>query len=163
MVCQYLICGAGRVGVRLSCFLASFGYEVTLIDIELEPRVYEITREYKDKIRLISGDGSSEEVLEKAGISTAFCLISTIGKYTANVRVILAARRWREKTGKQKDLKIIARVSNEQQASLLTDLADYILFPEEEGSWEIAALVRTMKEKDLKKICMILHPFFIYM
>ncbi len=152
MVSKYLVCGAGRVGIELSCFLASFGYEITLIDLKFEPRTYEIIREYKDKIRIVTGDASSEEVLEKGGIGTAICFFSTIGNYTANVRTILAARRWREVKEKHQDLKIIARASNEQEAALLHDLADHILFPEEEGSWEIAAIVRTMKEKHLTQI-----------
>ncbi|NWG14552.1 MAG: potassium channel protein [Acidobacteria bacterium] len=85
---HYIICGFGRVGHRVAEAFDSSG--ITYVVIDAKP---ETERELEAReIPAIIGDATSDEILKRAGIERARCLVACSDSDVANVYVTLSAR-----------------------------------------------------------------------
>jgi voltage-gated potassium channel len=117
---HYIICGAGRVGRTVARQLLARGQ--TCVMIERDPARAGWAQE--EKIPVIVGNASSEEILQKARIDRARGLVAAVSSDAENLYIVLTARGFRS------DLKIIARASEEEATSkLLRAGASQVLSP----------------------------------
>jgi voltage-gated potassium channel len=117
---HYIICGAGRVGRTAARELTQNGQ--SCVFIEKDPTRARWAEE--EKIPVVIGNASSEENLHKARIDQARGLVSAVSSDAENLYIVLTAR------GLRPDLKIIARVSEEEAISkLLRAGASQVLSP----------------------------------
>jgi voltage-gated potassium channel len=117
---HYIICGAGRVGRTAARELRQHGQPCVFI--ERDPVRAQWAEE--EKIPVVLGNASSEENLRKARIEQARGLVSAVSSDAENLYIVLTAR------GLSPDLKIIARVSEEEAISkLLRAGASQVLSP----------------------------------
>lgn len=129
---HYIICGYGRVGQRLAEDLQKAGWPVVVIDIADE----EIAELRSQDILHIQGNAEQEEVLERAGIDRAYCLMLTLPEDSSNVFVALTARQMNP------DLFILARtVDHDNRKKLLHAGADKVIAPSEVGADRMAQVV----------------------
>jgi len=80
---QFVIIGAGRVGLRTARVLRDEGHEITLVERD-EQR---IKRAQNQDFPVIEGDGSREPVLEEAGVMDA----DAVGALTSDLNVNFTA------------------------------------------------------------------------
>jgi len=117
---HYIICGAGRVGRTVARHLRASGE--TCVVIDRDPGRARWAEE--EKIPVIVGNASGEEILQKAHIDTARGFVSAVSSDAENIYIVLTARGFRP------DLKIIARASEEEAtAKLLRAGASQVLSP----------------------------------
>lgn len=117
---HYIVCGAGRVGRTVLRELHAGGQSCVVIEKD-GGRAHWAEGE---KIPVIVGNASSEEVLQKARIDTAKGLVAAVGSDAENIYIVLTARGFRP------DLTIIARASEEGAApKLLRAGASQVLSP----------------------------------
>ena len=122
---HYIICGYGRTGRRIVEELRQLNKSYVVIDIDTA-RLQELQ---KTGIPVVVGNAASEEVLRRAGISTAAGLVSALDNDAANVFVVLTARELNE------NLHIVARAENtETEPKLKRAGASAILSPYEIGA-----------------------------
>ena len=117
---HYIVCGAGRVGRTVTRELRARGQACVVIERDpLRARWAEA-----EKIPVIVGNASSEEILQKARIDRAKGFIAAVSSDADNLYIILTARGFRP------DLKIIARATEEEAISkLLRAGASQVLSP----------------------------------
>ena len=117
---HYIICGAGRVGRTVARELRERGQNCVIIEKDpLRARWAE-----EEKIPVIIGNASSEEILAKAKIDRASGFIAAVNSDAENLYIILTARGFRS------DLQIIARASEEDATrKLLRAGANQVLSP----------------------------------
>jgi voltage-gated potassium channel len=101
---HYIICGAGRVGRTVAREIRDRGQNCVII--EKDPVRARWAEE--EKIPVIVGNASSEEVLSKARIDRARGFVAAVNSDAENLYIILTARGFRS------DLQIIARASEEE-------------------------------------------------
>ena len=102
---HYIICGAGRVGIRIIDEFKKKGVEYVII--ERDPVIAE--RLLTQGELVLMGDATHESVLEGANLKTARSLIAAASSDAENVYIALTAR------GINPDLYIVAR-ANDQAA-----------------------------------------------
>jgi len=85
-----IIVGGGRTGAQLASKLLSEGHEVKLI--EERPNVLERLKNELPSTVIISGDGSSPNILEAAGIHRAQVLAAVTGEDEANLVITTLGR-----------------------------------------------------------------------
>jgi len=107
-----IIVGGGNTGSYLARLLLEGGYEVKVI--EERQAVLQRLRDELPASCVISGDGSSPEVLEAAGVKRASVLAAVTGEDEANL-VVTSLGRFEFKVPR-----IIARVNNPKNAWLFT-------------------------------------------
>jgi voltage-gated potassium channel len=117
---HYIICGAGRVGRTVARELRARGQSCVVIEKDpVRARWAE-----DEKIPVIVGNASREEILVKARIDTARGFVAAVSSDAENLYIVLTARGFRP------DLKIIARASEEEATSkLLRAGATQVLSP----------------------------------
>jgi len=101
---HYIVCGAGRVGRTVVRELRDRGESCVVI--EKDPHRAHWAEE--EKIPVIVGNASSEEVLARAHIERARGFVAAVSSDAENLYIILTARGFRS------DLQIIARASEEE-------------------------------------------------
>jgi voltage-gated potassium channel len=106
---HYIVCGAGRVGRTVARELRDRGQ--TCVIIEKDPARARWAE--NEKIPVIVGNASSEEILSKAKIERASGFVAAVNSDAENLYIILTAREFRS------DLRIIARASEEVATSKL--------------------------------------------
>ncbi len=109
---MYIVVGGGNTGSQLAKFLLDAGHRVRVIDerpLVLEKLGNEIPKEC-----IISGDGSSPTVLEKAGIQKAQVLAAVTGSDETNL-VITSLGKFEFNVPR-----VIARINNSKNAWLFT-------------------------------------------
>jgi len=117
---HYIICGAGRVGRTVARELRTHGESSVIID--KNPQRARWAEE--ERIPVITGDASSEEVLRKAHIDVAKGFVVAVSSDAENLYITLTAR------GVQPTLKIKARASEEEAIpKLLRAGASRVLSP----------------------------------
>ncbi|MEA1875678.1 MAG: potassium channel protein [Bacteroidota bacterium] len=128
-----IICGYGRNGKQVSIELSN--HKRTFIIIESNDKVIQQIRE--DGIRnLIQGDATHDDILERAGISTAAALITTLPSDADNTFVVISAR------SLNPDLKIISRASEDHSdVKIKRAGADNVIMPDRIGGVRMAKLV----------------------
>jgi voltage-gated potassium channel len=107
---HYIICGYGRIGSVLSQQLM-LNSQVDMVVIEQNPDL--VPAMESDGVLYITGDASSEEILQKACINKAKCLVAALATDTLNVFLVLTARQLNP------DLFIMARSSYKESESKL--------------------------------------------
>lgn len=129
-----IVCGYGRNGREAVGTLKNF--ERQLVVIEQDEKLIEELEE--QKILVIDGDATTDEVLEKAGINNAKSLITALPSDADNLFVVLSARQL------NKNCKIISRASKEGSYKKLKIAgADNVIMPNKLGGGHMAALVVT--------------------
>jgi voltage-gated potassium channel len=129
---HYIICGYGRVGERLAEDLQAAGRSFVVVDIDEE----EIQQLREAEILHVKGNAEDDQVLEKAGLHRARCLILTLPEDSSNVFVTLTAREMNP------DLFILARtVDHDNRSKLLHAGADKVIAPSEVGADRMAQVV----------------------
>ena len=119
------IIGAGRVGLRTARVLREEGHEVTLV---------ERNRQTADRARelafdVVDGDGSREEVLEKADINEA----DAVGALTGDLNVNFAACL----IGKHHGCRTVLRIDEDYREEIYqqyADEVDEVVYPERLGA-----------------------------
>jgi voltage-gated potassium channel len=88
---HYIICGYGKSGKVVADKLEKEGAKYVVIDGNSE--ILENELENNPNFNYILGDATLDEVLQKARIKDAKCLISTVSRDSDNVYITLSARR----------------------------------------------------------------------
>jgi len=126
---HYLVAGYGRVGQTVCAEFRK--RRIPTVVIESDESVREQLRENENQF--IIADAAQDEVLNKANITEAKALISTIPDEAHNVYLVLSARQMNP------DLFIIARAdTNEAQRKLERAGADRVICPHELGGIRMA-------------------------
>jgi len=128
-----IICGYGRNGKQASIELSD--HKRTFIIIESNEEVIQKIRE--DGINnYIQGDATHDDILERAGISTAAALITTLPSDADNTFVVISARSLNPK------LRIISRASEDHSdVKIKRAGADNVIMPDRIGGIRMAKLV----------------------
>lgn len=127
-----IICGFGRNGKQAAEKLKAHNQEFVVVE---KSRTV-IDRYEESEIPFIEGNASEDEVLEKAGIHQAKCLITALPSDADNLFVVLTARQINEK------LLIISRASEESSYKKIKLAgADNVIMPDKIGGEHMASLV----------------------
>ena len=120
----------GITGTHLKEFTRHLYTAITLKDEQ-------VTQKHKDTSTLfILGNANEDEVLVRAGINRACCLISALPNDSENVFVVLSARQMNP------DIRIISRASHETTYSKLKLAgANNVILPDRIGGDHMASLV----------------------
>ena len=115
-----IVCGFGRTGSEILSILNKIHPNFVIIDRD-ENKILEAQQ--KDFLAL-QGDATDDEILKKAGVHSAFGLITALGNDAENVYVVLTAR------GLNNKLRIIARGIDETSSKkLIRAGADKVVSP----------------------------------
>ncbi len=126
---HYIICGYGRIGQIVTKILRDQGLETVVIekDTELTAMMEE------EGVRYIAGEATTDEVLLRAGIEKARCLVAAVNTDADNVYIVLTAR------GLNKTLFIMARAGEPAaERKLLRAGADKVIAPYDIGARRMA-------------------------
>lgn len=104
-----IVCGYGRVGTHVIRELDRDGKDLVVVDVRSDS----LRRALDDGHLIVPGDGTSDEVLKKAGVERASVLITCIDSDAENVYVTLTARSLNPK------LFIVGRAGNKEVAAKL--------------------------------------------
>ena len=127
-----IVCGYGRVGEMAVSELND--HDTTVVIIENDESRCDLLRQ--NGVLVIKGDATRDENLEKAGITTAKSLISTLPVDSENLYVILSARE------KNSDMLLISRASQMNSVNKLRVAgADNVIMPDKVGGAHMASLV----------------------
>ena len=127
-----IICGYGRNGKQAANKLATHHRDFVVIEKDEQ-----VTQKHKDTSTLfILGNANEDEVLVRAGINRACCLISALPNDSENVFVVRSARQMNP------DIRIISRASQETTYSKLKLAgANNVILPDRIGGDHMASLV----------------------
>lgn len=126
---HYIVCGYGRMGKIIARELRH--EDLDFIVIEKNHTTLD-----EEDLLIIEGDATKDELLKKAGIEKAKCLISVLPTDAENLYVVLSAR------GLNPDLMIVARAGEEgSEQKLLRAGADRVVSPYYIGGLRIAHTV----------------------
>ena len=127
---HFLVCGYGRVGQELAIDLREAGRDVVVID----PGEELIRQAEQDGFSVVSGDASSNEVLQSAAIQRAAGVMVVTGSDAENVYIVMAARVLAPA------VPVVARASSgEAIERLRTAGAARVFSPHTEGAQAIAS------------------------
>jgi len=130
-----IVCGYGRNGEQAVKKLIAHAQSFVVVDTD-ESRV--ATLRDNHKYLFVNGDATLDATLEKAGISKAKALITTLPKDADNLYVVLTARQ------KNSKLAIISRASYDESYSKLKIAgANNVIMPDKVGGAHMASLVTT--------------------
>lgn len=87
---HYIVCGLGGIGVQIVNQLHFHGYEVVVIERDLNNRFLNIVR--SQGIPVIHGDASLSAVLTAANVLRAEALLAVTSDDTANLQIALSAK-----------------------------------------------------------------------
>jgi voltage-gated potassium channel len=117
---HFIVCGAGRVGKRIIETLKKDKISFVLIEKD-EKKVEELVEQGE---RVVIGDATSEENLNKAGVTRAKGLVTCLPDDASNVYVVLTAR------GMSPNLHIVSRaVEEEAEPKLIRAGASRVVSP----------------------------------
>ncbi|MGB9751307.1 potassium channel family protein [Roseiflexus castenholzii] len=101
-----IVCGLGRVGLRIVTQLHAAGYETVVVErdwnSEFVPRVLSLG------VPVVLGDAREATILQQAGVMRARAVIAAINDDLLNVEIALGAR------GVRSDVRVVLRVFNEE-------------------------------------------------
>jgi trk system potassium uptake protein TrkA len=122
---KFVIVGFGRVGIRTARTLDSEGHEVVVVDNDRE----KVERAKKEGFEVIEGNGSTEAVLEQAGLDDADALAGLTGDLSTNFAACVV--------GDAHGCRTVLRVSEDFSDELYekyADSVDEIIYPERLGA-----------------------------
>lgn len=127
-----IICGYGRNGKQTAKKLAAHHRDFVVIEKDEH-----VTQKNSDSnISFVLGNSNEDEVLLRAGINNASCLISALPNDSENVFVVLSARQLNP------NMRIISRASDESTYSKLKLAgANNVILPDRIGGDHMASLV----------------------
>lgn len=129
-----IVCGYGRNGKQAISKLKSYGKHYVVI----EKSKNLIDKLDNEEVLNVEGDGTTDEILLKAGINKASYLITALPSDADNLFVVLSARQLNS------DCTIISRASKESSYSKLKIAgADNVIMPDKLGGDHMASLVTT--------------------
>lgn len=129
---HYIVCGYGRMGKIIARELKH--EKLTFVVIEKAEVI--LDPDEKEQILIIQGDATRDELLKRAGIVKAKCLISVLPTDAENLYVVLSAR------GLNPNLLIVARAGEEgSEQKLLRAGADRVVSPYHIGGLRMAHTV----------------------
>lgn len=129
---HFIVCGYGRMGKVIARELEH--EKLQFIVIEKNEVLLDADR--KEELLVIQGDATNDDLLKKAGIEKAQCLISVLPTDAENLYVVLSAR------GLNPKLRIVARAGEEgSEQKLLRAGADRVVSPYHIGGLRIAHAV----------------------
>lgn len=129
-----IVCGYGRNGKQSVSKLIKFDKSLVVIEND-EARIEELEEQ---KLLYIKGDATNDEVLNKAGISNAESLITSLPSDADNLYVVLTSRQL------NKELIIVSRASNDSSDSKLRIAgANNVIMPDKLGGEHMASLLVT--------------------
>lgn len=129
---HYIVCGHGRMGKIITRELKQEKLDFAVI----EKNEVLLDSDEKEEFFIIRGDATKDELLKKAGIERAKCLISVLPTDAENMYVVLSAR------GMNPNLLIVARAGEEgSEQKLLRAGADRVVSPYHIGGLRIAHTV----------------------
>ena len=127
-----IICGYGRNGGQAAKKLQS--HQRNFVVIDKDETVFQNIE--NNDFAFITGDANEDEVLIRAGINSANCLICALPNDSENVFVVLSARQINPK------IRIISRASEESSYSKLKLAgANNVILPDRIGGDHMASLV----------------------
>jgi Trk K+ transport system NAD-binding subunit len=100
-----IVCGLGRIGLRVVTRLIEAGYKVVVIEQSFQSRF--VARALGMHVPVIVGDASEVLALRQAGLTRARAVIADINNDQLNIEISLAARSARP------DIRVILRAFNE--------------------------------------------------
>ncbi len=125
---HYIVCGAGRVGIRVATELRKRGKAVVIA--ERDPVIAERLKE--NGFLVVVGTSADETTLLKAGIKKAGYLVAATGDDGKNILIILTAKELNP------NIKIGARATDESIVPKLKHAgANYIVLPEVIGGIQL--------------------------
>lgn len=128
-----IICGYGRNGRQAAHVLKNHGKRFVVIE---EKKEVTDTLTHKHSDLVLHGDATQDEVLEKAGISRACAIITTLPMDADNLFIVLTAR------SLNPNLTIISRASDDNSDKKLKKAgADNVIMPDKIGGAHMASLV----------------------
>ncbi len=127
-----IICGYGRNGKQAAKKLRAYNKDFVIIE-----RLPEVVAKYEsEEILFVLGNANEDDILKKAGIERASCLISALPNDADNLFIVLSARQLNQ------DLRIISRASQESTyAKLKLAGANNVILPDNIGGDHMASLV----------------------
>jgi len=126
---HYIVCGYGRMGKIVARELK----HEKLKFVVMEKNEALLDSDEKNETLIIQGDATSDDLLKKAGIERAKCLISVLSTDAENLYVVLSARVLKP------DLLIVARAGEEgSEQKLLRAGADRVVSPYHIGGLRMA-------------------------
>jgi len=129
---HFIVCGYGRMGKVIARELE----HEKLQFIVIEKNEVLMDADQKEELLVIQGDATNDDLLKKAGIEKAQCLISVLPTDAENLYVVLSAR------GLNPKLRIVARAGEEgSEQKLLRAGADRVVSPYHIGGLRIAHAV----------------------
>ncbi len=129
-----IVCGYGRNGYNACRELIRSGQDFVVIDNDAELVQERLIQD--EKITVIKGDATDEEVLLEAGILNAKAIIASIPDDSANVFIALTAKELNP------NIKVIARAIRENSEKKLRRAgADNVVMPDAIGGHYMATLV----------------------
>lgn len=127
-----IICGYGRNGQQAANELRAHDEEFVIIENNHDV----IMRHLSNDFRFVEGDATDDDALEKANITNAKALLTTLPNDADNLYVTLTSR------SLNKDLLIISRASNESsEKKLKVAGVSNVVMPERVGGAHMATLV----------------------
>lgn len=130
-----IICGFGRNGRQAARKLNTYNKPFVVIERSLREM-----SEHKglEKVIFIEGDGTQDDVLEKAQIESASALIAALPSDADNLFIVLSAKQLNPK------IKIISRASDRPSIKKLKIAgADNVIMPDKIGGEHMASLIVT--------------------
>jgi trk system potassium uptake protein TrkA len=122
---RFVIVGAGRVGLRTARVLNDEGHDVLVV----EHAQKKVDRARKDGFEVLQGDGSTEAVLEQAGLDDADALGALTGDLNDNFVACMIA--------KHHGCRTVLRIDEEYREEIYKKYAsdvDEVVYPERLGA-----------------------------
>jgi Trk K+ transport system NAD-binding subunit len=85
-----IVCGLGRVGLRVATHLIEAGYEVVVIQRNWQDAP--VQRALRMNIPVIAGDATEAEILQQAGIHNARAVIAVVNDDLTNMEIAIASQ-----------------------------------------------------------------------
>jgi Trk K+ transport system NAD-binding subunit len=101
-----IVCGLGRVGIRVVTRLLEAGYEVVVIEQDFGSQF--VVRSLALRVPVIAGDAREHSTLDQAGLARAHAVIAASNDDLLNIQIALAARQARPR------LRVVLRAFSEQ-------------------------------------------------
>ena len=138
-----ILCGFGRMGMKLAEELEAQGVELVVIDEDSDA----ISEASQAGLRCVCGDATEEETLLEAGLRHASTLVSTFPNDAECVFITLTAR------DLNKEIRIIARAEREStEKKLLQAGADTIVMPTVVGARQMGRMITRPSTAHLIKL-----------
>lgn len=130
-----VVCGGGRTGGAVVDLLVAAGKHVVVIDSHPDPGL--VRRARANRIDLLTGDATHEDVLELCGIPNAACVVALTNSDPGNLEIALGARALRA------DVPLVVRMENRTFAQATNELFGISTFsPAELSAPALAGLAR---------------------